>query len=146
MTGDESIKKLFIEYEKAFSALDVAKNAEFFADIFISAGPRGAIAQSKAEFLKLADKAAEFYRSVGQTSARILTLQETPISDEYSMVRVHWGVTFKKTGDKLIEFDVSYFVQKTGPEPRIIMFIAHQDEQKAMQELGLISGQSMDTG
>ena len=51
---------------------------------------------------------------------------------------VHWGVTFKKTGDKLIEFDVTYFVQTTGPEPKINMFIAHQDEQQAMQELGLL--------
>jgi hypothetical protein len=25
------------------------------------------------------------------------------------MVKVHWGVTFKKTGDRLIEFDVSLF-------------------------------------
>jgi len=54
------------------------------------------------------------------------------------MVKVHWGVTFQKTGDKLIEFDVSYLVQKTGKEPKIILFIAHQDEQKAMQELGLL--------
>jgi len=139
MTESESIKRLFSEYEKAFSALDIEKSAGFFSDTFISAGPRGAIAQSKAEFLKLAQQAAQFYRSVGQTSARILSLDETPISNEYSMVKVHWGVKFKKTGDKLIEFDVSYFVQKTGPEPRIIMFIAHQDEQQAMQELGLMS-------
>jgi hypothetical protein len=55
------------------------------------------------------------------------------------MVKVHFGVTFRKTKDRLIEFDVTYFVQKIGTEPRIIMFIAHQDEQKAMQELGLIS-------
>lgn len=138
MIKDESIKKLFAEYEKAFSALDVKKNAEFFADTFISAGPQGAIAQSKEEFLKFADQAAEFYRKVGQTSAKILSMDETPISSEYSMVKVHWGVTFQKTGDKMVEFDVTYFVQKTGPTPEIIMFIAHQDEQQAMQELGLM--------
>jgi hypothetical protein len=110
-----------------------------FADTFISAGPRGAIASSRAEFLKMADQAAGFYRSIGQTSARILSLEETPISNEYSMVKVHWGVTFRKTGDRLIGFDITYFVQKTGPEPKIIMFIAHQDEEKAMEELGLLS-------
>ena len=59
-------------------------------------------------------------------------------SNEYSMVKVHWGVTFRKTGDRLVEFDVTYLVQKTGPEPKIIMFIAHQDEQKAMEELQLM--------
>jgi hypothetical protein len=138
MINDESVRKLFVEYEKAFDALDFSKSAEFFADSFISAGPRGVIAQSKAEFLKLAHQAADFYRSVGQTSARILSMDETSISNEYSMVKVHWGVTFRKTGDKMIEFDVTYFVQKTGNEPKIIMFIAHQDEQKAMQELGLM--------
>jgi hypothetical protein len=86
----------------------------------------------------MASKAAEFYRSVGQTSAKILSMDEIEISNEYSMVRVHWGVTFKKTGNRLIEFDVTYFIQKTGHEPKIIMFIAHQDEERAMKELGLL--------
>jgi len=133
-----SLHELFTEYEKAFAALDIKKSAGFFSDTFISAGPRGAIAQSKAEFLKLADQAAEFYKGVGQTSAKILSLQENAVSDEYSLVRVHWGVTFKKTGDSMIEFDVSYLVQKIGPEPKIILFIAHEDEEEAMKELGLL--------
>ena len=53
------------------------------------------------------------------------------------MVTVHWGASFKKTGDEFIEFDVSYIVQETGDEPKIILFIAHQDEEEAMKELGL---------
>ncbi len=89
------------------------------------------------KFARMASKAAEFYRSVGQTSAKILSMDQTAISREYSMVKVDWGVTFAKTGNKLIEFDVKYFIQKTGLEPKIIMFIAHQDEEKAMKELGL---------
>ena len=136
---DPAVRKLFAGYERAFAALDMKASTGYFADTFISAGPRGVIASSKAEFLKMAGQAAAFYRTVGQTSARILELGETPITDGYSMVKVHWGVTFKKTGDMVIEFDVTYFVQKTGPEPKIIMFIAHQDEQKAMEELGLLS-------
>ena len=140
MIKDKSIKRMFAAYEKAFRELDMKKSAGFFAETFISAGPKGAIAQGKAEFLKMADQAADFYRKVGQTSAKILSADEIPISNEYAMVKVHWGVTFKKTGDRLIEFDVSYFVQKVKPEPRIIMFIAHQDEEQAMQELGLLLG------
>ncbi len=132
------IQGLFTEYEKAFTTLDIEKNAGFFADTFISAGPRGTIAQSKAEFLRLAHQAAEFYKAMGQTSAKILSLQETAISNEYSLVKVHWGVTFRKTGTRMIEFDVSYLVQKIGPEPKIILFIAHEDEEQAMKELGLL--------
>ena len=135
----QSIKKLFSEYEKLFNDLNVEGQAKFFADSFLSAGPKGAIAMSKDEFLKMAKKAAEFYKSVGQTSARIVTMEETPISDDYSMVTVHWASTFKKTGDNPIEFDVTYFVQTSDSEPKIIMFIAHQDEQEAMKKLGLLS-------
>lgn len=133
----DSTKNLFTEYEKAFNALEVEKQVPLFAEHFISAGPRGSIALGREEFAKMASKAAEFYRSVGQTSAKILSMDETPISNEYSMVKVHWGVTFRKIGNRLIEFDVTYFIQKTGPDPKIIMFIAHQDEEKAIKELGL---------
>ncbi len=133
----DAVKKLFAEYEKAFNALDVEKQVPLFAEHFISAGPRGSIAQGRDEFARMANKSAEFYRSVGQTSAKILSMDETAINREYSMVKVHWGVTFEKTGNKLMEFDVTYFIQKTGSEPKIIMFIAHQDEESAMKELGL---------
>lgn len=134
----DAVKKLFAEYEKAFNALDVEKQVPFFAEHFISAGPRGSIAVGRDEFARMAGKAAQFYRSVGQTSGKILSMEETAISREYSMIKVHWGVTFEKTGNKLIEFDVTYFIQQTAPEPKIIMFIAHQDEEKAMKELGLL--------
>lgn len=138
MIHDEAIKRMFMEYEQAFRELDIEKGARFFADTFLSAGPRGTITQSKAEYLQKASLAADFYRQVGQTSARIITADETPISANYSWVKVLWGVTFRKTGNKLVEFDVSYFIQNTGDEPRIIMFIAHQDEEQAMKELGVL--------
>lgn len=103
------VKELFTKYEKAFSALDVKRSAGFFADSFISAGPNGTITNSK-ELLESGQKAAEFYRSVGQKSAKILSLEESPITDQYSLVKVHWGVIFEKTGDKPMEFDVSYLL------------------------------------
>jgi hypothetical protein len=76
-------------------------------------------------------------------SQRKETLREAgargPVEEPGSMVKVHWGVTFRKTGNRLIEFDITYFLQKTGSEPKIVMFIAHEDEQKAMEELGLLT-------
>ncbi len=131
-------EKFFKEYEKAFNALDVEKQVPMFAEHFISAGPKGSIGQSRDEFAKLARQAADFYRKVGQTSAKILSMEETAISKEYSMVKVHWGATFQKTGDQLVEFDVTYFIQNPDTDPKIILFIAHQDEEKAMKELGLM--------
>ena len=132
------LENLFIEYEKAFNDLDIKRNAEMFADTFISAGPKGAIAQGKKDFLEKAAQTAEFYKSVGQTSAKIISKNIIPISDQYVMVTVHWGVTFQKTGNELIEFDVSYIVHDAGAGARIILFIAHEDEQEAMKKLGVL--------
>lgn len=132
----EQIDTLFKQYESAFNKLDLETISGFYADTFISAGPKGTITQSKKEFEEKAKEAVEFYKSIGQNSARIISKRTMPISNEYSMVVVRWGVTFAKTGSKVIEFDVSYFVREID-EPRIIMFISHEDEQAAMKKLGI---------
>ena len=103
---DAKLTKLFDAYEKAYSALDFETTAGFFADTFISAGPKGTIAQNKSEFKSKGKQAADFYRSVGLEYGKILSTTETSIADHHSIVEVHWGVKFRKTGAKLIEFDV----------------------------------------
>ena len=135
---DERIKALFADYGKSFSALALQDQAQLYADSFIAAGPKGIISQTKDEFLKNADKAAAFYRKVGQESAEIKSMKETWFSDNYVMVTVHWAAHFKKLA-KPAEFDVSYLVQLTDKKPKIILFISHEDEEEAMKELGLLN-------
>jgi hypothetical protein len=134
--NQDKLEQLFKKYEKAFAKLEFEKIAELYSDTFISAGPKGTITQNKNDFLGKAKQASEFYRSIGQNSAKILSKRELPISNDYTMVTVHWGVTFEKTGDEIIQFDVSYIVQETGNEPKVVLFIAHQDEKEAMKKLG----------
>jgi hypothetical protein len=133
----EQLDTLFKQYEAAFNKLDLKTIAGYYADTFISAGPKGTIAKSKKDFIEKAGQAADFYRSVGQNSARIVSKRIMPICNDYSMVVIRWGVTFEKTGTKPIEFDVSYIVQETGSDPKIILFISHEDEEAAMKKLGL---------
>jgi hypothetical protein len=141
MTG-MTMNEFFSKYEQAFSELDAKKQAELFADTFLTAGPQGTIAHSKEEWIKLADSMAGVYRSIGQDYVKILTMHEQRISDEYAMVNVRWGAKFKKIPNKLIEFDVSYLVQQIGDSKKIILSIAHQDEAKAMESLGLVPAQA----
>src|SRR3990167_8857399 len=100
MSIDQKIKKLFSKYEKAFSGIQVEKQIPLFAENFISAGPSGSSAISREEFIKISDETADIYRRAGQTEAKIFSLEEIPITDEYSMVLIHWGAKFKKTGSK----------------------------------------------
>lgn len=135
--GREQLDILFKDYEAAFNKLDLKTIPGFYSDVFISAGPKGPILQSKKEFQKKAEQAVDFYRSVGQRSAKIVSKRIMPICNEYSMVVIRWGATFEMTGDKLIEFDVSYIVHEKPAGPEIILFISHQDEEETMKKLGL---------
>lgn len=133
---DKRIDQLFNGYGQSFSALEMRRVAELYSDHFIAAGPKGVISQSRSEFLDNADKAAEFYRAVGQQKAELKAATETWYSEHYVMVTIHWAVTFK-TLPKAVEFDVSYLVQLTDETPKIILFISHEDEGEKMKELGL---------
>jgi len=132
------LEKMFSEYEDVFNSLDIEGSARFFADTFISAGPNGTISISKSDFVTEAQKTSDFYRSVGQTSAKIISKKYFPYSDNYTMVTVHWGATFRKLGNSPIEFDVSYLVHHTGNTAVIILFIAHPHDEEAMKKLSLI--------
>ena len=133
----DQLDTLFKEYETAFDKLDVKTISGYCADSFISAGPKGSITQSRKDYEKKADQATKFYKSIGRKSAKIISKRIMPICNDYSMVVVRWGITFDKTGNKLIEFDISYIIQETGNEPKIILFISHEDEEEAMKKLAL---------
>jgi len=136
----EQIDTLFNQYEMAFDKLDVKAMSKYCADSFITAGPKGSLAQSRSGYEQKADETIEFYRSAGRNSAKIISKRVMPISNEYSMVVVRWGVTFEKTGVRLIEFDKSYIIQEIDIDPKIILLISHEDEETAMKKLGVLSG------
>jgi hypothetical protein len=133
----DQLDTLFKEYETAFDKLDLKKISGYCADSFIAAGPKGSITQSRKDFEKKAEQTNKFYKSVGRTSARIISKRVMPICNDYSMVVVRWGITFDKTGNRLIEFDKSYIIEETGSEPKIILLISHVDEEAEMKKLGL---------
>ena len=133
----DQLDTLFKEYEAAFDKLDVKTISGYCADSFISAGPKGSITQSRKDYEKKAEQATKFYKSIGRNSAKIISKRVMPICNDYSMVVVRWGITFDKTGNKLIEFDTSYIIQEIGDEPKIILLISHEDEETAMKKLGL---------
>ena len=133
----DQLDALFKEYESAFDKLDVKTISGYCADSLISAGPKGSITQSRSDYEQKAEQTSEIYKSMGRNSARIISKRVMPISSNYSMVVVRWGITFDQTGSKLIEFDMSYIIQETGDEPKIILLIKHEDEEVTLKKLGL---------
>jgi len=135
---DPRIEKLFKEYEKAFSSLDVKKNASFYADTVISAGPDGFIITQKKDLVATAKSTADYYRSIGLTSIKMKNIEEAPICAEYSSVKVEWEATRYEKGKKSpFLFTVSYIIKKNQERPVILLFIAHQDQEDVLRLLGV---------
>ncbi len=136
---DQELQRLFAEFERAIGAHDFEKIGELYSDFFISAGPTGSAMRTRAELVAQARTASAFFESIGQTSLKLVSMQQTPISEHYSLVKVSWGATFRATGGRVIEFDDSYVVQATGGETKIIALIAHQDERTVLKRLGVVN-------
>ena len=137
------IDRLFNQYESAFDKLDLKTISEYCADSFISAGPGGSRTRTRTEYEKGADETIDFYKSTGRNSAKIISKRVMPICNEYSMVVVRWGMTFEKTGARVVEFDKSYIVQEIDSDPRIILLISHDDEEAIIKKLGIQSSRHL---
>lgn len=76
---DTRLRKLFEDYERAFNALEVDKQAPFFAEHFISGGPKGSIAVGREEFLRMSHQAG--HEEPGPDELLALLYRRLPFTD-----------------------------------------------------------------
>ena len=107
----------------------------------MAGGPNGVSCGKNDESLRqaIAQRHA-FFQEIGFKHARVLNVEETQIDDHYTMAKVHWHMTFENQPGHLLDFKffVTYFLFDSGAGPRVAFWISHEDEQKVMQEAGLI--------
>lgn len=141
MSARHSLRSFFDQYAQATNEMKASTIAGFYADNFIAAGPKGnMVFQNDEKFLQWLTRLKEFNEQAKMGRMRIVGFEESPVSEHYQMVVVEWGVTFEKTGDDLITFKISYFVDVTGKMPRIIMYISHLDQEDYMRGKGVYPG------
>ena len=136
---DPTVARLFAAYEDALNRLDADRQAAFFAEVFISAGPGGSVPQTREQFAGFARELGDFYRSIGRTGTRVAGIQHVPISDQHVLARVQWATGFERLGDTPVVSEVSYVVDKSDADsPCIVMSVVHDDEEEALRAAGLI--------
>ena len=114
-----------------------------YTDEFMGGGPNGVACGKNDEDLRNAiAKRHSFFQEIGFRSAKILGLEETPLDGHYTMVKVNWKMVFEKEEGRPLDFKfyITYFLFDSGSGPKVVFWISHDDEQKVMQEAGLIPG------
>jgi hypothetical protein len=56
------------------------------------------------------------------------------------LATVTWGAQFEKTGDRILEFEISYLLEKSGEEWRILAYISRSDQAAEMAKERLLTG------
>jgi len=140
------IAAFFDQYASGFNhALggdpDVESMANAFAEHFIEASPAGVTAGSNTDAFKEAIAGGlNFYRSIGIRSMEIISRDVKLLDRLHALVKIHWRSVYEKPDGVRghIEFDVLYLVQDRVKEKKIFAYVTG-DEQKVLQQLGLIS-------
>lgn len=140
MKSDNRIKKFFEEVELASNTLDLSLIDSQFADQFIFADPHKTRVVEKQKFLAFLPQRQEFFKSIGHLSTKVLSLDETQLDGQYTMVKAHFLMKFQKPSGQVVEANVdsTYFLFMKGEAPKIVMHMEHEDIREAMQARGLL--------
>jgi hypothetical protein len=140
MNADSRIDEFFEGVEQTSNALNLDLIAAQFADQFLFADPNGTRVIEKQKFIPALPKRQEFFKSLGHLSTKVLALEQTPIDGQYTMVKAHFLMKFKKASGEVAEakLDSTYILFIKGDSPKIVMQIESEDLQQAMQDRGLL--------
>lgn len=135
------IERFFQEYERGTNTFEPGLVTSQFAEVFIGAGPNGVVAGSNdEEFRAVIPQRKAFMEQIGFKQAEILSLDESVIDEHYTMVAVQWRMTFEKEPGQPLpaEFEIVYFLFIEEELPKIVLYIAHDDEEETMRQMGLL--------
>lgn len=137
MTNETKISNFFKAYGETFD--NGEKLSEFYSDCALASAPKfvGCL-KGREELCKVLIQISEYQIKTGMTALVPLKIDTSEIDSLHCWSKVHWGARFKKTGDKTIEFDISYLLRINEKKFSILLYISHQDEQQLRQDLDLL--------
>ena len=137
-----AVKGFFDEYERNLATNNLKQLAEQYSETFMFAGPQGTQSVRKEDFLRALPKREGFFKAVGLQSTQIISLQETPLDEQYIQVKVGWKMRFAKNPDRPVEDENSatYILYRQDHGLKIVFQLDHQDLTGRVQELGLLPG------
>lgn len=128
-------------YNRALAGEDVYDDImNCFTEEFIAAGP-GSVTTGKqgVTFRQTLDKGYRFYREIGAKKMRAQRVEVTRIDPAHAMAKVFYKADYvRKDGSPVsIDFDLVYFLDISGPRPKIFGFVAG-DEMQVYRDYGLL--------
>lgn len=135
------VQDFFARYEEGANTFDPELMQGLYMTEFMAGDPNGVSCGRNDEKLRASfTQRKAFFQQIGFKRAKVLSLEETSLDERYTMVKVHWQMSFERDPGKSLDFRffITYFLFDPGTGPKVAFWISHEDEQKVMQEAGLI--------
>ena len=134
-----SLDQFFRRYAELSTGPQPEALADLYAATFIVGGPEGSQAFANDDgFVAWLRKVADFNRQHGMRALETASIREMTLSPLHTLAAVVWGARFEKTGNRVIQFEISYLLEKTGDEWRILSYISRSDQSAEMAKEGLL--------
>lgn len=133
MPANMPLDRFFNRYAETSLGPHPEELAAFYAPTFIVGGPTGSHAfANDGRFLEWLRQAAAVNRQHGMRSLTVVATDGIELSPIHTLATVTWGARFDKTGDRLIEFAISYQLEKSNGDWRILSYISRTDQDTEM--------------
>jgi Domain of unknown function (DUF4440) len=134
-----SLDRFFSRYAELSMGPHPEALAGVYAPTFIVAGPEGSHAfANDGDFLEWLRQIAAFNREHGMRTLTVVSIRHIELSPLHTLATVTWGARFDKTGDRMIEFAISYLLEKSDGDWRILSYISRTDQNAEMAKEGLL--------
>jgi len=136
------VQEFFDQYARSRSAMDIDRIASQYADSCMFAGPDGARVAEKQAVLAGFPKALELLKTVGHTSTKLASLDETSVDDHYAMVRAQFVWRFEKAAPPIdVKVDSTFILYIKDGVPKIVFQHEHEDFWQALRTRGVLPAQ-----
>jgi hypothetical protein len=132
-------EQFFARYAALSLGDDDRAMAALYAPSFFVAGPQGsATFANDSRFLEWLAQVRAFNQQHWMKVMAPVAVRETPLSPIHVLARVRWSARFEKTGDRAIEFEIAYLLERADESWRVLGYVSERDQEEEMRALGLM--------
>jgi len=134
-TSESAVAAFFRTYDRLNAGGDIAATVALFAEVFLAAGTQGAQCVRAADFARALPKRKELFASLGCTGTKLVGLEETALDARYTLARTQWSFSLEGESRERREVVLAstFLVDVGGAEPRIVLYLSHQDPVAALR-------------
>ena len=134
-----TVEQFFTRYAALSMGTDDHAMAAMYPPSFFVAGPTGSMMfANDAQFLDWLAQVRVFNRQHGMRALSPAVVQGIMLSPLHVLAQVRWSARFEKTGDRAIEFDIAYLLERAAESWRVLGYVSARDQEEEMRALGLL--------